>query len=66
MHSADQLFDRVLNRHLGEVVDCIGRLVQNENVRLADERPGERDALALPAGQIEPARPDLGVWPETV
>ncbi len=42
---------------LGLRVDGGERIVEDEDVRLAHERAGERDALALSAGQLHAALP---------
>jgi hypothetical protein len=35
-----------------EVFESRCRLVRQEERRIADERPGDRDSLSLPAGQL--------------
>ncbi|GAA3410254.1 hypothetical protein GCM10020370_53860 [Paenibacillus hodogayensis] len=39
---------------LGPGIQRRSRLVQNEDSRLAQERAGDADALALAAGQLQP------------
>ncbi len=39
-------------------VDRRGRVVEDENARVGDDRPCERDALPLPAGKRQPALAD--------
>src|SRR5258708_6710787 len=43
------------------VVECAGRLVEDQDARVADQRPCDRDALALPARQRAAAFADHGV-----
>jgi hypothetical protein len=47
----DQTRQRLGERDLAGVVDAGGRLVEHEQLGLAGERPGDEDALLLPAGQ---------------
>ena len=59
--AACQLALQAAPRHL---VDCRERLVEQQHLRVARERPGERDALLLAAGELarrarlEPAEVD--------
>src|ERR1700722_18197651 len=46
---------------LALVVECAGRLVEDEYPRIGDERAGYRDALALAAGQARTTLADDGV-----
>src|SRR6185312_5912157 len=43
------------------VVECAGRLIEDQDARIGDERAGDGDALALPAGQGRSAFADDGV-----
>ena len=52
---------RALDRRLGFVVDRRGRLVEHQDRGLAVQRARQRDALALPAGQLRAALADLAV-----
>src|SRR5579871_1023543 len=52
-----------LDQPLAVVVERRGRLVEDENARIGRERPGDRDALALAAGEIGAALLDQGVIP---
>jgi hypothetical protein len=51
----------LLYRPLALVVECARRLVEDEYPRIADERAGYRDALALAAGEARAALADDGV-----
>src|SRR5258706_5255043 len=46
-----QALDRFLHQALGLGVERAGRFVENEDGRIAEQRPGDRDALALPAAE---------------
>ena len=48
--------ERLLHHLLGLVVEGGGRLIQEKHGRLLDERPGQRDALLLPAAELVAAR----------
>src|SRR5436190_6719017 len=50
-----QAVDRFLHQALGLGVERAGRFVENEDGRIAEQRPGDRDALALPAAESGPA-----------
>ena len=49
---------RVLHLPLGDGVERRGRLVEQQDRRVAQERPGDRHPLPLPAGEVRAARPD--------
>ena len=44
-------------------VDGGGRVVEDQDPRVGEQRAGQRDPLPLPAGQREPAFADHGVVP---
>jgi hypothetical protein len=48
---------------LALVVERAGRLVKDQDSGIGDERPGDRDPLALPARQARAALADDGVVP---
>ena len=50
-----------LDAALGVQVDVRGRLVEDEDPRVGDERAGERDELALAGRELDAALADLGV-----
>ena len=52
---------RVVDRLLGAGVDGAGGVVQDEDRRVGQDRPGQRDPLALAAGQRQPPLTDGGV-----
>ena len=47
----------------GVVVQAFGRLVQQQDRRVGQQGAGDRQALALPAGEQDPALADRGVQP---
>ena len=53
----------VLDAPLGVQVDVRGRLVEDEDPRVGDQRAGERDELALAGRELHAALADLGVEP---
>jgi len=55
---ADELEEGVQDALAGRVVEIAGRLVAEQDPRVVGERPGDRDALLLAAG--EPRRPVPG------
>src|SRR5690242_5421333 len=56
-----QVVERLLDRALGLGVQGAGRLVQHEHARVAQQGPGDGDALLLAAGEPVPAGADHGV-----
>ena len=56
-----QLGDGVLDVALGFGVERGGRLVEQDDRRVLDQRAGDGDALALAAGQLHAVFADLGV-----
>jgi hypothetical protein len=58
-----ELEQQVEDLRLDGHVECRGRLVGDEQVRLVGERHGDHDALALPAGELvrECFQPFLGI-----
>src|SRR5262245_4456010 len=61
--SCDQPIERLDDARLGSSVDSAGRLIQQEDRRIPQERPSERDALALAARQSQTALADRRVVP---
>ena len=59
--AAAELVERALHGALGRGVERAGRLVEHEHARVAQQRAGDRDALALAAGEPVAARADEGV-----
>src|SRR5260370_41087194 len=51
-------FHVLLDGALAFVVQCAGRLVEDEDAWIGNERAGDRDSLALPAGKTAAARRD--------
>ena len=51
----------VLDDPLALVVECAGRLVENQDAWIGDQRAGDRDALPLTAGQTVTTLADDGV-----
>src|SRR5439155_12343588 len=49
------------DRRLRLLIDGARRLVQDEHRAVFQERAGDGDALALPAGELDPALADLGL-----
>jgi hypothetical protein len=56
-----RLRERQLDAPLGGGVDRGGGVVEDQHARVRDERPRDREALALAAGERQAALPDLGV-----
>ena len=56
-----RLAQAALDRRLGGRVDRRGRVVEDQDPRVGDQRPGDRDALALPAGERQAALADDGL-----
>ena len=50
-----------LDAALGVQVDVRGRLVEDEDARVGDQRAGEGDELALAGRELRAALADLGV-----
>ena len=50
-----------LDRLLGRGVERGGRLVEDQDRRILQQRARDRDALLLAAGELEPALADLGL-----
>ena len=59
--AAHQPLDRVDDRRLRFLIDGAGRLVQDQHRAVFQERPGDGDALALAAGELDPALAHLGL-----
>ena len=51
---------RVEDLGLGAAVERAGRLVEDQDRRILEQGPRDRDALLLAARQLEPALADLG------
>ena len=56
--AAPQRFEAVLNQRLAFAIEARGRLVENENPRIGQNRSGDRDALPLSARQSDAALAD--------
>ena len=56
-HAADRLLDLVL----GGAVDRAGRVVEDQDARVGQQRAGDREPLALPAGERDAALADHGI-----
>ena len=52
---ARKLFERTLDMPFALVVECTGRLVKDQNLRILEENPRNRNPLFLPAGEARPA-----------
>ncbi len=59
-----QLLDRLLHEALGLRVEGRGGLVENQHWRILEDGAGDRQPLALAAGEPHAAVPDLGVVAE--
>ena len=59
----DQPGDRLLHLVFGNVIQRAGRLVQDEDARVADERAGNGHALFLPAAELAALLSDKGIQP---
>ena len=51
----EQPVERLLDQHLGRAVDVRGRLVEDEDPRVGEQRPRDRDQLALAGRQARAA-----------
>ncbi len=58
---AQHLAQRLLDQRLGVHVERGERVVQHQELRVADDRAGQRQALPLAAGQAQALLADLGV-----
>jgi len=54
---ASQFVDALLNRDLRLMVQRVGGLVQDQDLRSSRERPGQRDTLPLPPDNLRPRAP---------
>ena len=54
-------FQRLLDFGLDLAVERRGRLVQHQDRRVLEDRPGQRDPLPLAAGKLHPALAQIGV-----
>jgi hypothetical protein len=61
--SLHQPLERLLHQPLAFGVERAGRLVEQQDRRVAQQRAGDRDALALPAREPRPALAEEGVEP---
>lgn len=59
--AACKLPDGIMYSLLGDVVNGVGGLVQNQDIGPTNQRPRKRDSLALTTGKAKTTRPDLGV-----
>ena len=59
----EQALEALLDHLLGAHVDVRGRLVEDQDARLGEQRPGEGDQLALAGGELDAALADLGLDP---
>ena len=57
----EQRLQRLLDQDLGMGVDGGGRFIQNQDLRVIQQRAGEGDQLLLPGGKAAAALVDLGV-----
>ena len=57
-HEAVEL---LLDRRLDLRIERAGRLVEDEDRRVLEDQPGDGDALALAAGELDAALADVGV-----
>ena len=53
--------DRILHQPLGFGIERRGRLVEQDDRRVLDQRARDRDALALPARELQPVLADRRV-----
>ena len=58
LHQREQVF---LDRRLDLRIERRGRLVQDQDRRVLEEDAGDRDALALAAGELDAALADMRV-----
>ena len=56
-----QPLERLLHEPFRFIVERAGGLVQNQDGRIFEEHPCDRDALFLPAGETHTAFPDKGI-----
>ncbi len=56
-----KLTQRLCNRILALIVQCRGRLVEDQYRRIFQKYPGDADALFLPAGELHAALTDIRV-----
>ena len=56
-----QPVEALLDRRLDLRIERAGRLVEDEDRRILEEDAGDRDALALAAGELRAALADMGV-----
>ena len=49
----------LLDDALALIIERAGRLVEDQDARIDDQRAGDRDALALPAGEAAPRSPTM-------
>ena len=59
----EQALQALLDRLLGPHVDVRGRLVEDQDAGLGQQRPGEGDELALAGRELHAALADLGLDP---
>src|SRR5207302_2644332 len=57
--SAHQLAELFLDRRLDLGIECRGRLVEDQDRRILEDHPGDGDALALPAGELDATLADM-------
>ena len=57
---AQQRIQRILELALGLAIHRACAIVENQHTRARTQRAGNGDALLLPAGEIDPALPDVG------
>ena len=56
-----QPVEALLDRRLDLRIERAGRLVEDQDRRVLEEDAGDRDALALAAGELDAALADMGV-----
>ena len=56
-----KLFQHLVDQLLALQIDLAGRFVQDQNRRIAQDGPGQRDALALSAGEFASLGTDVGI-----
>ena len=61
--AGEQALEAFLDRLLGAHVDVRGRLVEDQDARLGEQRPGEGDQLPLAGRELHAALADLGLDP---
>src|SRR5205085_7942381 len=57
LHQLEELF---LDRHLDFAIERRGRFIKDEDWRVLKDHARKRDALALPAGELDAALTDMG------